>query len=51
VKRSHANTLDVLKRVQGFRDAQAMALGPIIPASLRARLDGAATTLAGLQVE
>ena len=48
---THSNTLDALRRVQGFLDAQATALGPIIPASLRARLDGAVTALAGFQVE
>jgi hypothetical protein len=51
VKVSQSNTLDALRRVQGFLDAQATALGPIIPASLRARLDGAVTSLAGFQTE
>jgi hypothetical protein len=51
VKLSQSNTLDALRRVQGFLDAQAAALGPIIPASLRARLDAAVTSLTGFQVE
>jgi hypothetical protein len=51
VHRSHHKALDAFRRVQGFLDAQATALGSIIPASLRARLDGAVTQLAGLQVE
>jgi hypothetical protein len=51
VKLSQSNTLDALRRVQGFLDAQAAALGPIIPASLRARLDGAVSSLTGFQTE
>ena len=51
MKLSHSNTLDALRRVQGFLDAHAAALGPIIPASLRARLDAVVTQLAGFQVE
>jgi hypothetical protein len=47
----YSNILDALRRVQGFLDAQATALGSVIPASLRARLDGAVTQLAGFQVE
>lgn len=47
----YANILDALRRVQGFLDAQATALGSVIPASLRARLDGAVTQLAAFQVE
>jgi hypothetical protein len=46
----HSNTLDALRRIQGFLDAQT-ALGSIIPASLRARLDAEVTQLAGFQAE
>ena len=48
---THSNTLDALRRVQGFLAAQATALGAVIPASLRSRLDGAVTQLAAFQVE
>jgi hypothetical protein len=51
VQISHSSTLDALRRVEGFLDAQATALGAVIPTSLRARLDGAVTQLAGFQVE
>jgi hypothetical protein len=50
VQLSHSNSLDGLWRVQGFLDAQATVLGPIIPASLSARLDDAVTSLAALQL-
>jgi hypothetical protein len=49
--RSHHKALDAFRRVQGFLDAQATALEPIIPASLPAPLDGAVTQLAGFQVD
>lgn len=48
---THSNTLDALRRVQGLLDAQAMALGPVVPRSLRARLDGAVVQLSLFQVE
>jgi hypothetical protein len=51
VQISHSSTLDALRRVQGFLDAQVTALGALIPPSLRARLDGAVTALVGFQVE
>lgn len=43
--------LDMLRRVQGFLDRQATALGTLVPASLRARLDDTTTQLAAFQVE
>jgi len=47
----HLNTLDALRRVQGFLDRQLTALGTIVTAALRGRLDDATTQLATFQVE
>ena len=47
----HLIILDMVRRVQGFLDRQATALGSLVPATLRARLDNAATQLAAFQVE
>src|SRR5258708_21942979 len=47
----HLIILDMVRRVQGFLDRQAAVLGTLIPASLRARLDNAATQVASFQVE
>ena len=51
MKLIHSNTLDALRRVQGFLAAQATALGSIIPAALLARLDAVVATLTGFQTE
>jgi len=51
MQQAHLNTLDMVRRVQGFLDRYAATLGILIPAKLRARLDRAATQLAGFQVE
>ena len=51
MQQPHSATLDALRRVQVFLDAQATALGAVVPASLRARLDSAVTQLAGFQQE
>jgi hypothetical protein len=51
MQQTHLNTLDMVRRVQGFLDRLAAALGSLIPASLRARLDAAVTQLAAFQVE
>ena len=48
---AHSNTLDALRRVQGFLIAQAAALGMLVSAALRARLDAAITQLAAFEVE
>ena len=51
MQQGHLNILDTLRRVQGFLDTQATALGTLVPAALRARLDDTATQLSGFQVE
>jgi hypothetical protein len=43
--------LDTGKRVQGFVDTQAPAIGTTVPAPLRAQLDTAVTQLSGAQVD
>lgn len=48
---SHSNTLDALRRVQGFLDAQAAALGILVPLLLRTRLDAAVTQLAAFELQ
>ncbi len=47
----HSNTLDALRRVQGFLDSQAAALGTLVSAMLRARLDAAVTQLTAFMAE
>jgi hypothetical protein len=47
----YSNTLDALRRVQVFLDAQAAALGTLVPPALRARLDAVVTQLLGFQAE
>ena len=47
----HQNTLDALRRVQGFLDRQAAAVGILVSPDTRAELDGDATQLAASQVE
>jgi hypothetical protein len=46
---SHSNTLDALRRVQGFLTTQAAALGTLVSTTLRARLDDAVTQLTAFQ--
>ena len=48
---THLNTLDTLRRVQGFLDTHSTALGAVVTPTLRTRLDDAATKLAAFQVE
>ncbi len=51
MKLTQLNTLEVGRRVQGFLDAHAAAIGSTILTSLRAKLDLAVQQLAGCQVE
>lgn len=51
MQQSHLNILDMLRRVQGFLQRQATALGALVPAALRARLDDTTTQLGAFQVE
>jgi len=51
MQQMHQNTLDALRRVQGFLDRQAAAVGVLVSPDTRAELDGDATQLAASQVE
>ncbi len=51
MKSTHFPVLDTGRRVQGFLDAQAAAIGAAVPATLRAQLDDAVTQCAAFQLE
>jgi hypothetical protein len=45
-ERNLCSSLDTGQRVQGFLNTEAAAIGPVVPAPLRAQLDAAVTQLA-----